>query len=54
MIFERDRPPAPRRKPAQNAIAMPPSVTLAKTPAASPEEKQAKLDSVLSVMDELT
>jgi hypothetical protein len=47
-------PPAPRRKPAQNAIAPLPGVTKAKPPAALPEAKQTKLDSVLAILGELT
>jgi integrase len=39
---------------AQNAIALLPNVTGPKTPADLPETKQAKLDSVLAMLDELT
>lgn len=53
MILERDTPPAPHRKTAQNAIAVLPSVTRAKTPAALPEAKQTNLDGVLGILDGL-
>jgi hypothetical protein len=46
-------PPAPASKTAQNASRAHPGATQAKPPAALPEAKQAKLDSVLAMLDEL-
>lgn len=47
-------PPPPASKPAQNASRTHPGAPQAKTPDASPEAKQTKLDTVMAMLDELT